>query len=260
MITQIAGVRGYRQNGTDILLRPGDSTLIDSGRPWSSSCGTDCVRLYLRVPRWMMEERLRRREIPIAQRISANTGMGATLYRLSLCLYEEAEWIKGELGGTSIDSYFEILACCLSADDGLAQHGPQPSARVLEFIDAHVSEPTLSPGAIASAMGISVRHLHRLFSTTGNTLGDHIRTRRLDHCRRDLANPHLREKTITDIAFSWGFSDAAHFSHSFKKQFGVSPRVFRAQAMTNERGSETRELMGDFLRPELSKFRQSRPN
>src|SRR5215831_18258482 len=30
VITQIAGVRRYLQNGAEILLRPGDSTVIDS--------------------------------------------------------------------------------------------------------------------------------------------------------------------------------------------------------------------------------------
>lgn len=69
VITQMAGVRRYLQNGAEILLKPGDSTVIDSGSPWSSSCSTDCMRLYLRVPRWMIENRLRMREIPIAQRI-----------------------------------------------------------------------------------------------------------------------------------------------------------------------------------------------
>jgi hypothetical protein len=45
-----------------------------------------------------------------------------------------------------------------------------------------------------------------------NTVGDCIRAKRLECCRNDLANPRLRSKTITEIAFSWCFSDSAHTS------------------------------------------------
>ncbi len=169
VITQIAGVRRYLQNGSDVLLRPGDSTLIDSGDPWSSSCGSDCVRLYLRVPRWIMEDRLRLRNIPVAQKISGAIPSGAELFRLSLSLYDEAKWMREEQSATALEAYFDILAECLGVDDGFVQHGPELSGRILRYIGARISEPTLGPGEVASAMGISVRHLHRLFSATGNT-------------------------------------------------------------------------------------------
>lgn len=260
VITQMAGARRYLQNGADVLLKPGDSTVIDSGCQWSSTCGTDCVRLYLRVPRWMMENRLRMREIPLARRIFGGAGMGATLFRLSRALYDEAKWMKEEQAATALDVYFEVLATCIGGDDVPVQHCPELGGRILGFIDAHISEPTLGPVEVASAMGISVRHLHRLFSATGNTLGDYIRTRRLERCRRDLANPRFREKTITEIAFFWGFSDAAHFSHSFRRQFAVSPRVFRAQSTTKGLSVFNDEPVCDFLRPEVSEFGYSRPN
>jgi AraC family transcriptional regulator, positive regulator of tynA and feaB len=231
VIAQIAGVRRYLQNGAEVLLKPGDSTVIDSGSPWSSSCNTDCVRLYLRVPRWIMENRLQMREVPIARRISGGTGAGMTLFQLSQSLYDEATWMEENESSTALDTYFEILAACLGGYEPSLQHSEELRRQILRFIEGHISESRLGPVEVASAMGISVRHLHRLLSVTGNTMGDYIRVRRLQRCREDLRNPQLREKTITEIAFSWGYSDAAHFSHSFKRQFGVSPRAFRAQAM-----------------------------
>lgn len=257
VITQIEGARRYRQSGTEVLLRPGDSTLIDSALPWSSSCASNCVRLYLRVPRWMMENWLRMREIPIAQRISGSSA--TALFRLSLSLYDEAQWMNGELGSTTLDTYFEILAACIIEDDTPVQHSSELGRRILQFIATHIAEPTLGPVEVASAMGISVRHLHRLFSASGSTLGHHIRARRLEQCRNDLANPRFADKTITEIAFSMGFSDAAHFSHSFRKHFGVSARAFRAR--TAAKGSNNQhECVGDFLRSEVSKPPYARPN
>ena len=260
VVTQIAGARRYLQNGASVLLKPGDSTVIDSGRPWSSSCGTDCTRLYLRVPRWMMENRMRTPEIPIARRICGSIGLGATLCRLSQSIFDEAERMRKEEGAAALDAYFEILAACIGCGTTPDQPGPELHGRIQRFIDAHISEPTLGADEIAAAVGISVRHLHRLFSVTGSTLGDCIRSRRLEACRSDLANPRWRERTITEIAFSWGFNDSAHFSHSFRKQFGISPRAFRAHKAAREQGHASAEQVRELLHDEAFELRYSRPN
>jgi AraC family transcriptional activator of tynA and feaB len=258
VITQLAGIRRYVQNGSSVLLHPRDTTLIDSGSPWSSSCGTDCARLYLRVPRWMMENRLRLREIPIAQRICGTTGAGAILTRLSQSLYEEAERFKDEQSAAALDAYFQILSACLGRAESLEQGHAQLRPRIQRFIEEHLSDPGLRPAEIAAAADISVRHLHRLFSHSGSTLGDCIRERRLEQCRNDLANPGLGMKSITEIAFAWGFSDSAHFSRSFRNQFGVCPRIFRAQVgdktWNYEKGRGVRDFLGaGIVRPEYSK-------
>jgi AraC family transcriptional activator of tynA and feaB len=229
VITQLAGNRRYMQNGSSVLLNPGDATLIDSGRPWSSSCATDCARLYLRVPRWMIENRLQLHKIPITQRICGTRGAGSILSRLSQSLYEEAERFQEDEGAAALDAYFQILSACLGHAEGEDQGPPQLRSRIQKFIDDHLPDPGLRPAEIAAAADISTRHLHRLFSKSGSTLGDCIRERRLEQCRNDLTNPGLSRKTITEIAFSWGFSDSAHFSRAFRKQFGSCPRNFRAQ-------------------------------
>jgi AraC family transcriptional activator of tynA and feaB len=50
---------------------------------------------------------------------------------------------------------------------------------------------------------------------------------RLERCRRDLEEPLLRVRTVSEIAYSWGFSDVSHFSRSFKQKFGITPRECR---------------------------------
>jgi len=251
VITQIAGARQYSQGDEEVLLRPGDCTLIDSGVPWFSTCETDCVRLYLRVPRWMIEDRLRLREIPIAQKIAGTRALGATLSKLAQVLYDDAALMEEDEIEGALDNYFETLASCVR---GYEFHCAAPAAelrvRIGRFIDEHIGEATLRPSQIAAAIGISLRHLHRVFSVSGNSVGDYIRNLRLEQCRNDLLNPHLQDKSITEIAFSRGFCDAAHFSHAFRKRYGISARSFC------EHAAKARNYKGRILSAEASPRRE----
>jgi AraC family transcriptional activator of tynA and feaB len=231
VITQLEGARWYSQNDALVVLKPGDSTLIDSAAPWSSDCLGDCVRLYVRVPRWMMEDQLRTTTLPSARKISVATAPGGALFRLANSLYREADGLSHEEAAAMLEAYFGVLSGCMGVPraDTVAAGGDQILACIETYIEGHLAESTLGPVEVAAAVGISVRHAHRLFAKKGCTIGDWIRQRRLERCRADLSAPTLRERTITDIAFGWGFSESAHFSRSFKQQFGTCPRTFRSQ-------------------------------
>jgi AraC-like DNA-binding protein len=80
-------------------------------------------------------------------------------------------------------------------------------------------------------MHCTKRYLHKVFSEDGETLNQYIWTRRLELCRAHLGRPDLSAKSITEIAFGCGFSNAAHFSRSFRARFGESPRAYRRSAL-----------------------------
>jgi AraC family transcriptional regulator, positive regulator of tynA and feaB len=67
----------------------------------------------------------------------------------------------------------------------------------------------------------------------GTSLQRLIVSRRLDHCRRALEDPSQARRTMTDIAFAWGFSDLSHFDRRFKAEYGCSPRDYRPRFLTS---------------------------
>ncbi len=68
-----------------------------------------------------------------------------------------------------------------------------------------------------------------IFSDSGMTVSDYIWRARLQNCRQELEEAQGR-KTITDVAFSWGFSSSSHFSRVFRKYFGIVPSsILKAQ-------------------------------
>ena len=105
--------------------------------------------------------------------------------------------------------------------------------RILGFINRNLADPDLTIERIAERMHCTKRYLHKVFSEEGETLNQSIWSRRLELCRAHLVRPDMSGKSLTEIAFACGFSNAAHFSRSFRARFGESPRAFRRAALGN---------------------------
>ncbi|MEA2868557.1 MAG: hypothetical protein QOE39_3272, partial [Bradyrhizobium sp.] len=108
--------------------------------------------------------------------------------------------------------------------------------RIYEAIERKLGDPDITPARIAQMEGISERYLQKLFETTGDSFTHYLRERRLQRCWADLANPAEAHRSVSDIAFGCGFSDAAHFSRSFRDRFGLSPTAFRQQQVERNSG------------------------
>jgi len=99
-------------------------------------------------------------------------------------------------------------------------------------VQQHLADPELSVGSIAQAVGLSVAHVHRLLRKgEDGPLAHFIWGQRLEACKRRLADPAAAGRSVSEIAFGLGFSDAAHFSRAFRARFGASPRQWRERAL-----------------------------
>ena len=102
--------------------------------------------------------------------------------------------------------------------------------RAVHHAETHLHAPELNAQTIAAAIGVSLSALHDSARRHGTTIGQMIQERRLQRCRDALRDKRLERRQISDIAFAWGFNDAAHFSRSFRTRFGVTPRAWRRGA------------------------------
>lgn len=97
--------------------------------------------------------------------------------------------------------------------------------RIMVIINEHIGNPDFSVEMLATEAAISRAQLHRkMKEITGLSCGDFIRNIRLRQAEILLKD---RSQNITQIAYSLGFSNQAHFSASFKKYYGVSPTEYR---------------------------------
>ena len=96
------------------------------------------------------------------------------------------------------------------------------------YIRRNLADPALSVAGIAAALNCSKRHLHNAFAAEADSVGAHLLNRRLEACRRDLEDARGKRRSIAEIALSWGFNNAAHFSRVFRDRYGHAPRDYRA--------------------------------
>jgi acetamidase/formamidase/AraC-like DNA-binding protein len=101
--------------------------------------------------------------------------------------------------------------------------------RIFQTIERKLDDPGLTPARVAHAEGISERYLQKLFESMGDNFTHYLRERRLQRTFADLSNPAEAHHSVSEIAYRYGFSDAAHFSRAFRERFGLPPRAFRQQ-------------------------------
>jgi AraC-like DNA-binding protein len=101
---------------------------------------------------------------------------------------------------------------------------------MLDYIDRHSSDPELDAATLAARFRCSERYVHRLFATTGRSVGEHLNEKRIAVSTRKLLDRNSAHKTIAEIAFAAGFRDISHFNRLFKRCNGLAPREFRRAA------------------------------
>ncbi len=97
--------------------------------------------------------------------------------------------------------------------------------RVIKCIEAHFEDEKFGVEELARDASMSISQLNRkLNALVGQPSGELIRSLRLQRAA-DLLKQNAG--SVAEISYRLGFSDQAHFSRAFKKQFGQTPSAYR---------------------------------
>ena len=223
------------QDGRVASLNPGDFVLYDCGRPYELVFHGDHHEvIVLRVPRAQLEPHVGNLSELTATTVSGGGAAGHLLLSMVETLRRDIDQLHRSSAIGVSEAITSIVAAGLRSLPGANARKPSNLsayhvARVKAFVLEHLRDPELSVATVALAMKLSPDHLSRLFRGEAVPLSRLIWQQRLDACRRELADPRLAERSVSEVAYSWGFNDAAHFSRSFREHFGVSPRDWRQQ-------------------------------
>ncbi|CDO87774.1 hypothetical protein AWC29_21100 [Mycobacterium triplex] len=234
----IAGSCVVRQDGREAKLSPGDYVVYETTRPFEFAVDGKFQMFSALIPRELLRIPTAQLSLLTARSFDGRQGMGALLAPF---LVELARQTTKEARPTNIrlaDAMFDMLeaAFCeqLACDrpEGRSPVQADLLLRIFGFIERNLGDPDLDGMKVATAHHISIRQLQRMLEFDGHTVTEWIRSRRIEHCRKDLANAELVAVPVGAIGARWGLVNAAHFSRLFKAAHGLSPREYRSWALS----------------------------
>jgi AraC-like DNA-binding protein len=223
-------------NDRTVILEPGDVTIADSGTAATMTTKQPYTTIGLTVPAELLRAYIPDPKQAVGARFSGKSGFSKIVSSMLLTMWEYAEADNfDEIGTDLANNLLGILAACCQ------MNGHQPEAqsadlmakqeRIKQVINQNLHMPDLCLSELAKQFGFSVRYIQRLFSEEDCTVSKYIRCQRLEGCKKQLADPAWLNRSVTEIAFNWGFNSSAHFARVFKEQYGINAREYRKQAL-----------------------------
>jgi len=102
--------------------------------------------------------------------------------------------------------------------------------KATEIIEQNIEDPGFSVQVLTQEMGTSNSMLYRKFNKLlGVTPNELIKNIRIKYAADLLVKGKY---TVSEVAYSIGFSDLSYFGKCFKKEYGMAPSEYREQQMT----------------------------
>lgn len=230
------GGQTVEQGRAALACDTGMACLFSASQPYSLRNGEAYRALYLELPRAALADRLGTAALDGPRLVNTAYGMGRILSSFCTSMALEASTLAPAQREQLDVRLLDLLALTL---DGAPdpQLPATPLARderlrqIQAYIDAQLGNPLLNPERIAAAHQLSVRTLHYLFKSTGQSVSDYLWQQRLQRCRQELESAAPGARTVTEIALASGFNSMSHFSSLFRRRFGLSPTDARSAAI-----------------------------
>ena len=227
----IDGEARIRRRGELISLQRGDIFVTDSRHEFSLDLERPWRHLLITLPTQWIDSRVARPEL-----LSGTVLRGHPLARL---------WASHLASGFALSGDFSPAAATLFSRHSIDLLGqlleeahcdhPTPSEamraaifqKACHLIALKYGDASLTPAAIAQGLKVSTRTLARIFAANDETVMRRIFDERVRQASRLLTAPQAAHRSVTEIAFACGFSDASHFGRAFAARMHMTPSQLR---------------------------------
>lgn len=231
---QLAGGLALEQDDREAILEAGDMALLDTVLPYDGRFSLGSKLLVIKIPRRALEVRVGKTRNMVARVIKpCEAEIGLTSSFLAMLptyagrMSSAAEEI---VKGQALDLVAMSLAKMMGGRPQASSARGFVMLNVRAAIEARLADPALDAQAVAAAAGISVRYANAVLAQDDTSVTRLILARRLDRCRKALVDPLQAHRSLSDIAYGWGFTDMTHFGRSFKKAYAMLPSEYRKSA------------------------------
>lgn len=222
----------FEQDGRALHCQPGGFIFERGDAPYRFHYACDNDLWVFKLPERALHGQLRGAERYTRFCFDAKRGLGRIFVdQLAMCAarFDECNEAARHM---LLEQALSTLLMALRDDDRVLNSESSNLAalhlqRIEHFVEQHLDNPDLTPQAIADACDLSLRYLHKLFSSTPYSVSEWVRLRRLEAVHRGLRNPNCH-LSIGELAMRWGFNDQAQFTRSFRQHFGCTARDVRS--------------------------------
>ena len=224
IVLQLRGSSIFEQGASRVHINAGDCLAYDVSLPHTIVSPSFTEHLVVVIPRELAASYDLHLADLGSQKFAAHRGIGHVTRELVETLLAGA----CDFNADTSEQVSELLlrSLRLSLQNGQSRSLLTPRASLLRrakaYIDDRLTDPALDIEQIVAGLGCSKRYLHLAFAEEGASVNEYLWSSRLDRCRRNIMQG-IGARSLTELAFAWGFSSSSHFSRSFKQRFGVSP-------------------------------------
>ncbi|MFE1603295.1 helix-turn-helix domain-containing protein [Methylobacterium sp. ID0610] len=237
----VVGFKKLEQDGRQVCLTRGQFALIDLKHPHCGQFSDASEVITYRISRQKLESRVGNIDCLTARSVTPGTPEGSLASAYLEMLPLRASGL-GEAAQALAEAHLlDLVALSLTkAADGTIPRTSSVRAvvrmTVRAEIEARLADPSLDADTIASAAGVSVKYANAILAEEDTSIRQLLQARRLARCRHALEDPAQLHRSVSEIAYGWGFSDMTHFGRRFKAAYGLLPSECRRRG-TGEGGN-----------------------
>lgn len=219
------GGADLQQDGRHVAQMPGDIVVWDHAKQTNWSTNSTIHSLLIKVPRQLLQANRLFSGHLMPQVLSRNSPVARLAGRMVEGAAQLGEMPEGSSAAHRLSaSLLDVIVAGLevSLADGKELDKRRCSLlRAKDYMRCRLDNHELNAEAVAGAVGMSSRTLNRLFATEGTTTMRWLWQERLQASYRLIREG--RSRPVTEIAVACGFVNLSHFSHAFRRAFGIAP-------------------------------------
>lgn len=235
------GVTRRAQFDRDCALNAFASTMVLCSEPYWASSSDDFANMIIRVPAALIRSRVANCESLCGTAHQRSVMINSVIWNMvagffngTLALPSAEDPSLRRLAEIILELVVFVLNRELGGDEPAdASHRGMIRNRIVEYLNAHLCDPTLSPQKVATANGISVSYMNKLLRPSGRSMARRVLDERLALCHARLSQASLRHLSIGRIAYDAGFNNQSYFTSRFRAKYGVTPRDIRRAAFAD---------------------------
>lgn len=217
----------YHRGGCETLTA-GDAVVYDANRPFMYGFSTNMRQIIVEVPRDVIDQHPPAGDPYAPQVLHLGDSPSSTHAHMAARSALRSLKAGPETGAGTEESLLQMFHLLTGNRESA---GTQAHLKVAQaFVEANLAED-LSVERVAAQVGISPRHLARLFTDSDTTPARYITERRLARAAEMLKDPSMGHLSIAQIGGRVGLRRPSHFSRIFRAHYGLTPGEQRSKIL-----------------------------